>query len=98
MKRILFTAVLLSAGTALAFSPELRNEDSKGYEYELVCGGSTTHSSIGANTTQSLAGQCGLQAEDQGRRLGQTGREHALQDQELDARVRLSSSAALAVS
>ncbi|MBI3184060.1 MAG: hypothetical protein HYZ28_18155 [Myxococcales bacterium] len=54
MKRILFAAALLAGGAALAFSPELRNEDSKSYEYELECGGSTTHSSIGSNTTTSL--------------------------------------------
>ena len=54
MKKILFAAVLLAAGSALAFSPELRNEDSKSYDYEIECGGSTLHSSISGNTTTSL--------------------------------------------
>ena len=56
MKRTLLAVagVLLVAAPAYAFSPELRNEDSKSYEYELECGGSTTHSSINGNTSTSL--------------------------------------------
>jgi len=55
MKKLLIVAaLLLTAGSARAFSPELRNEDSKSYDYQIECGGSTLHSSIGGNTTTSL--------------------------------------------
>lgn len=54
MKRILFAVTVLLSASAFAFSPELKNEDSKSYEYELECGGSTLHSSIGSNTSTSL--------------------------------------------
>lgn len=56
MKRTLFAgiATLLIASPAFAFSPELHNEDGQSYEYELVCGGSTLHSSISGNTSTSL--------------------------------------------
>ena len=45
---------LFVAPAAWAFSPELHNEDGKSYDYDLVCGGSTTHSKIGGHTTTSL--------------------------------------------
>ncbi len=54
MKKLFIAIVLLAAGNALAFSPELRNEDSKSYDYQIECGGSTLHSSIAGNTTTSL--------------------------------------------
>lgn len=56
MKRALFAgiATLLIASPAFAFSPELSNQDGRSYDYELVCGGSTVHSSIGSNTSTSL--------------------------------------------
>jgi hypothetical protein len=59
MKNVLLAAALLTAAAAYAFSPELRNEDSKTYEYEIECGGSTLHSSIGGNTTTSLSASKG---------------------------------------
>jgi hypothetical protein len=45
---------LVLAPAAWAFAPELHNEDGKAYDYDLVCGGSTTHSHIGGHTTTSL--------------------------------------------
>jgi hypothetical protein len=57
MKRTLtLIAVVVSfvAVPAYAFSPELRNEDSKSYNFEIECGGSTLQSSIGGHTTTSL--------------------------------------------
>ena len=56
---ILLLSLLLSA-PAWAFQPTLHNEDSKTYEYELECGASTTHSSIGGNTTTTLSSGCKL--------------------------------------
>jgi hypothetical protein len=47
-------ALLLVPAAALAFNPELHNEDGKSYDYDIVCGGSTTHSKIGGHTTTSL--------------------------------------------
>jgi hypothetical protein len=56
MKRTLLAtiATLIVSAPAFAFSPELRNEDGKSYEYELECGGSTLHSSINGHTSTSL--------------------------------------------
>jgi hypothetical protein len=51
----LVTLLAVVALPAFAFSPELRNEDGKSYEYELECGSSTLHSSIGSHTTTSLS-------------------------------------------
>jgi hypothetical protein len=48
-------SVLLVPAAARAFSPELHNEDGKSYDYDIVCGGSTTHSKIGGHTTTSLS-------------------------------------------
>ena len=57
MKSVLLAclAVLTLTTTALAFSPELVNEDSSSYDYELECGGSTTNSSIDGNSSTSLS-------------------------------------------
>jgi hypothetical protein len=62
MKSVLLaclTIVSLTA-TAFAFSPELVNEDSSGYSYELECGGSTTNGSIDGNSSTSLSSGCTL--------------------------------------
>lgn len=59
------TVVALSA-TAFAFSPELVNEDSSSYDYELECGGSTTNSSIGGNSSTSLSSGCTLRVDGAG--------------------------------
>jgi hypothetical protein len=60
MKKAAFLGTLVGAtaiGTlAFAFQPTLKNEDSKTYKYQLVCGGSTTHSSISGNTSTSIGG------------------------------------------
>ena len=52
---IAIALTLLLAPAAWAFSPELHNEDGKSYDYDIVCGGSTTHSKIGGHTTTSLS-------------------------------------------
>jgi len=49
-----FALTLLAAAPARAFSPELHNEDSRSYDYDVVCGGSTRHTNISAHTTTSL--------------------------------------------
>lgn len=73
MKRTLaLTALLASLGVATAawaFQPTLRNEDSKSYQYEIECGGSTTHSSISGNTSTTLSsgnGNCKLKVKGAG--------------------------------
>ena len=48
-------SVSLVPAVALAFSPELHNDDGKSYDYEIACGGSTTHSKINGHTTTSLS-------------------------------------------
>jgi hypothetical protein len=53
-------ASLLVSTFAFAFQPTLSNEDGREYKYELQCGGSTTHSSISGNTTQTLSSGCKL--------------------------------------
>jgi hypothetical protein len=73
MKR---TTVLASVASALlvsahawAFQPTLKNEDSKTYEYEIQCGGSTTHSRINGNTSTTLSsgnGNCKLKVKGAG--------------------------------
>lgn len=62
MKRVLLACltVVTFTTTALAFSPELVNEDGSAYEYELECGGSTTNSSIDGNSSTSLSSGCEL--------------------------------------
>jgi hypothetical protein len=62
MKSVLLAclSVLTLTTTALAFSPELVNEDSSSYDYELECGGSTTNSSIDGNSSTSLSSGCTL--------------------------------------
>jgi hypothetical protein len=54
-----FLGVSLFASSSLAFSPTLRNEDSKSYSYEVKCSGSSLHSSISGNTSMSLSGHNG---------------------------------------
>jgi hypothetical protein len=73
MKKTLVTGLALAcfgiAGSALAFQPTFKNEDSKSYKYEVQCGGSTTHSSISANTSTTLSsgnGNCTLKVEGAG--------------------------------
>ncbi len=53
-------ASLTVSAIAFAFQPTLSNEDGRAYEYELICGASSTRSSIGANTTQTLSSGCKL--------------------------------------
>jgi hypothetical protein len=57
MKKIIaFLTTMLFAATAYAFQPTLKNEDSKAYKYEIKCTSSSTHSSVSANTSQTLSG------------------------------------------
>ncbi|MBM4784536.1 MAG: hypothetical protein GQE15_43280 [Archangiaceae bacterium] len=53
--RLSLAFTVLVAGIALAFNPTLRNEDSKSYEMDIECGGSTTHTSISGNTSTTLS-------------------------------------------
>ncbi|MBL8621948.1 MAG: hypothetical protein JNK64_11610 [Myxococcales bacterium] len=59
-------ALSLAAAAALALpaaagsSPTLHNADSSEYSYDLECGASTTHSTIGGNTTVTLTDGCTL--------------------------------------
>ncbi|MGA9520870.1 MAG: hypothetical protein WBV82_05365 [Myxococcaceae bacterium] len=65
LKSVLPAALLISS-SALAFQPTLRNEDSKTYRYELQCGGSTTQSSIGGSTNQTLRSGCTIKVKGAG--------------------------------
>ncbi len=62
MKKLLIVTLLLMTSTAAyAFNPTLENNDSKTYRYKVICGGSTSNTSIGGNTTQTLtSGNCKL--------------------------------------
>jgi hypothetical protein len=69
MKKLLIVlgTVTLWSSVALAFAPTLKNEDSKSYNYKVICGGSTTNSSINGNTETSLTtGDCTLEVEGAG--------------------------------
>ena len=56
MKKFLIVlgTVTLWSSVALAFAPTLKNEDSKSYNYKVICGGSTTNSSINGNTETKM--------------------------------------------
>lgn len=53
--------LMLNAGAALAGS--LINKDSERYDYRISCGGGTTSTYIGSNTTQSGALRKGCKIE-----------------------------------
>ncbi|MFO0555813.1 MAG: hypothetical protein U0271_45975 [Polyangiaceae bacterium] len=62
----LFASMVVTVSVAMAFSPTLKNEDSRSYDYDLECGGSTTHSSIGGNTSTTLSSGCTLKVDGAG--------------------------------
>jgi hypothetical protein len=73
MRRLRFAALIAASlltvpSIADAFQPTLRNQDSKSYKYQIVCGGSTVHSTISANssTTLSSGPNCKLKVEGAG--------------------------------
>ena len=60
------TLLAVSSVALAGFQPTLKNEDSKSYKYELICGGSTTSSSISANTQETLRSGCKLKVQGAG--------------------------------
>lgn len=59
MKKALLSLVTVAAVSVFAWSPVLKNEDSKSYELKIKDNFSTLNTSIGSSTTQTLSGKNG---------------------------------------
>lgn len=61
-----FALAVLIAVPAFASRPTLENRDGKKYDYDLECGASTQHSSVGSHTTTTLDAKCKLKVKGAG--------------------------------